>query len=75
MPGDACLELANALPVALKSASPGTVVFRRALRDARTKSLEVSNGAVNIEQDRPSRLGRAARVMVRIQNGKWVLQP
>ena len=54
---DACLELANAIPVALKSAQPGTVEFRRALRDALegTQNLEVSNGAVNMSQDQPPR--------------------
>ena len=31
---DACLDLANAIPQALKSAQPGTKEFRRALRDA-----------------------------------------
>jgi len=73
---DACLELANAIPVALKSAQPGTVEFRRALRDAleNTKNLEVSNGAVNMSKTDHLGLDSRARVMTRIENGKWVLQ-
>ena len=73
---DACLELANAIPVALKSAQPGSVEFRRALRDAleNTKNLEVSNGAVNMSKTDHLGLDSRARVMVQVQNGKWVLQ-
>jgi branched-chain amino acid transport system substrate-binding protein len=74
---DACLELASAIPVALKTAQPGTVEFRRALRDAleATRSLEVSNGVVNMSKTDHLGLDSRARVMTRIQNGKWVLQP
>jgi len=73
---DACLELASAIPVALRSAQPGGVEFRRALRDAleNTKNLEVSNGAVNMSKTDHLGLDSRARVMVQIQNGKWVLQ-
>jgi branched-chain amino acid transport system substrate-binding protein len=73
---DACLELANAIPVALKTARPGTVEFRRALRDAleNTKNLEVTNGAVNMSKTDHLGLDSRARVMVQIRNGKWVLQ-
>ena len=73
---DACLELVNAIPIALKTAQPGTVEFRRALRDALegTKNLEVSNGAVTMSKTDHLGLDSRARVMVQIQNGKWVLQ-
>lgn len=73
---DACLELANAIPQALKTAQPGTREFRRALRDAleETKGLEVTNGAVNMSKTDHLGLDSRARVMVQIQNGKWVLQ-
>ena len=73
---DACLELANAIPVALRTARPGTVEFRRALRDAleNTKNLEVTNGAVNMSKTDHLGLDSRARVMVQIRNGKWVLQ-
>jgi branched-chain amino acid transport system substrate-binding protein len=73
---DACLELAHAVPVALKTAQPGTQAFRRALREAieETKNLEVSNGVVNFSKTDHLGLDSRARVMVQIQNGKWVLQ-
>ena len=73
---DACLELVNAIPIALKTAQPGTVEFRRALRDAieNTKNLEVTNGAVNMSKTDHLGLDSRSRVMVQIQNGKWVLQ-
>jgi len=73
---DACLELANAIPVALKKAQPGSVEFRRALRDAleATKNLDVTNGSVTMSKTDHLGLDSRARVMVQIQNGKWVLQ-
>ena len=73
---DACLELVNAIPVALKAGQPGTVEFRRALRDAleATKNLDVTNGAVNMSKTDHLGLDSRARVMVQVQNGKWVLQ-
>jgi branched-chain amino acid transport system substrate-binding protein len=74
---DVCLELSNAIPVALKTAQPGSVEFRRALRDAleNTQSLEVTNGVVNMSKTDHLGLDARARVMVQIVNGKWVLQP
>jgi len=73
---DACLELENAIPVALKSGQPGTVEFRRALRDAleATKNLAVTNGVVNMSATDHLGLDSRARVMVRIEGGKWKLQ-
>jgi branched-chain amino acid transport system substrate-binding protein len=73
---DACLELAHAIPVALGKAQPGTVEFRRALRAAleATKDLPVTNGVVNMSKTDHLGLDSRARVMVRIQGGKWVLQ-
>ena len=73
---DACLELAHAIPVALKTAQPGTVEFRRALRAAleATKDLPVTNGVVNMSKTDHLGLDSRARVMVRIEGGKWVLQ-
>jgi len=73
---DACLVLANAIPVALKSGQPGTVEFRRALRDAieATKGLDVTNGSVTMSKTDHLGLDSRARVMVQVQNGKWVLQ-
>ena len=73
---DACTELMNAIPAALKSAQPGTMEFRRALRDALevTKNLQVTNGVVNMSPTDHLGLDARARVMVRIESGKWVLQ-
>ena len=74
---DACLELAHAIPQALKVAQPGTKEFRRALRDALEgiKELSVTNGAVNMSKTDHLGLDARARVMVQIKDGKWVLQP
>jgi branched-chain amino acid transport system substrate-binding protein len=74
---DACLELGNAIPQALKTAQPGTKEFRRALRDALEgiKELGVTNGAVNMSKTDHLGLDARARVMVQIKDGKWVLQP
>jgi len=74
---DACLELAYAIPIALKTAQPGTREFRRALRDALegTKELGVTNGAVNMSKTDHLGLDARARVMVQIKDGKWALQP
>ena len=74
---DACLELQQAIPVALKTAQPGTKEFRRALRDAieGIKDLPVTNGAVNMSKTDHLGLDARARVMVQVKDGKWVLQP
>ena len=74
---DACLELQQAIPVALKTALPGTKEFRRALRDAieGIKDLPVTNGAVNMSKTDHLGLDARARVMVQVKDGKWVLQP
>jgi branched-chain amino acid transport system substrate-binding protein len=73
---DACLELAQAIPQALKAAQPGSKEFRRALRDAleSTKELGVTNGVVNMSKTDHLGLDSRARVMVQVKDGKWVLQ-
>src|SRR5207248_8626746 len=73
---DACLELAHAIPQALKVAQPGTKEFRRALRDALegVKEVGVTNGVVNMSKSDHLGLDSRARVMVQIKDGKWVLQ-
>ena len=74
---DACLELAHAIPLALKAAQPGTKEFHRALRDAleSIKDLGVTNGMVTMSKTDHLGLDNRARVMVQIKDGKWVLQP
>ncbi|WP_421022842.1 ABC transporter substrate-binding protein [Paraburkholderia sp. A1RO-5L] len=74
---DAGLVLGSAIPVALKSAEPGTKAFRQALRDAieSTRDLHTTNGVVNMSATDHLGLDARARVMVEIQDGKWVYQP
>ena len=72
---DAWLELAQAIPVALKKAGPGTVEFRRALRDAleEIRDLHVSNGVVNMSKNDHLGFDQRARVIVKIVDNKWKL--
>jgi branched-chain amino acid transport system substrate-binding protein len=74
---DAGMLLSNAVPVALKTAKPGTPEFRHALRDAleATHGLADTNGIVNMSPTDHLGLDQRARVMVEISNGKWVYQP
>jgi branched-chain amino acid transport system substrate-binding protein len=73
---DAGLLLAHAIPIALKTAQPGTPAFRAALRDALEgiHDLPVSNGVVNMSKNDHLGLDQRARVIVKIVGGKWVLQ-
>ena len=71
---DAFALLSHAVPEALKKAKPGTREFRAALRDA----LEASNvvgthGVFVMSPQDHNGLDNRARVMIRIENGKWVL--
>lgn len=72
---DAGIELSHAFPAALKAGKPGTPEFRAALRDAIAQEHEVvlSNGIVDMSPTDHNGLDDRARVMVTIQNGKWVL--
>lgn len=74
---DAGQILAAAIPVALKTAQPGTPAFRAALRDAMEGVKEVAgaHGIFNMSANDHLGLDQRARVMVKIQNGKWVYQP
>jgi branched-chain amino acid transport system substrate-binding protein len=74
---DASMLLNHAVPVALKSAAPGTPEFRRALRDAleATHGLADTNGVVDMSATDHLGLDQRARVMVQIRDGKWVYQP
>jgi len=73
---DAGLLFANAIPVALKTAQPGTREFRAALRDAleAVRDLHVSNGVVNMSKNDHLGLDQRARVIVKVVNGTWQLQ-
>jgi branched-chain amino acid transport system substrate-binding protein len=73
---DAGLLLQNAIPVALKTAQPGSKEFRAALRDALEglKNVTVSHGVVNMSPQDHLGFDQRARVMVKIENGAWKLQ-
>jgi len=73
---DAGLLFVNAVPTALKKAKPGTKEFRAALRDAieETKELYASQSVFNMTPTDHLGLDERARVMVRIEDGKWVLE-
>jgi branched-chain amino acid transport system substrate-binding protein len=69
--------MTEAVPVALKKAQPGTPEFRAALRDALEGLKEVA-GAHGIFSMSPTDhlgLDQRARVMVKIENGTWKVQP
>jgi len=72
---DAGLLLSHAIPIALKSAQPGTKEFRTALRDAieGTRDLPVSNGVMNMSKNDHLGLDQRARVVVKVDGGKWKL--
>ena len=72
---DAGLLLGQAIPVALKAAQPGTREFRSALRDAieGVRDLHVSNGVTNMSKNDHLGLDQRARVIVKVEGGKWKL--
>src|SRR5450830_1269310 len=72
---DVRLLLERALSQALKKARPGTPEFRLALRDAleNIHDLPTNAGVFNMTPTDHSGVDARARVIVRIQDGKWVL--
>jgi branched-chain amino acid transport system substrate-binding protein len=70
---DDYILLANAVPVALKKAKPGTPEFRQALRDALESSREVvaTHGVFNMKPNDHFGLDSRARVLVRVEKGDW----
>ena len=72
---DSYALLAKAIPEAMKKGKPGTKEFRAALRDAlETANVIGSHGVFVMTQNDHNGLDNRARVMVRIDNDKWVLQ-
>jgi branched-chain amino acid transport system substrate-binding protein len=69
------LLLQRAIPEALKKAQPGSKAFRGALRDAleNSKDVPASNGVFSISAGDHNGMDNRARVIVSIENGKWVL--
>src|SRR5690606_30707315 len=72
---DAGQLIVAAVPVALKTgAKPGTPEFRAAMRDAieGVKNLAASQGVFNMSATDHAGLDERSRVMVKVENGKWV---
>ena len=74
---DAGLILEYAIPVALKSAKPGTPEFRSALRDAieGAHGLVVTQGVMDMSPTDHNGFDQRARVMVEIKDGGWKYLP
>jgi branched-chain amino acid transport system substrate-binding protein len=72
---DTGLLLERAIPIALKKAKPGTKEFRAALRDAleSTHELVADHGVFNMSAQDHLGFDQRARVMIKIENGKWKL--
>ena len=71
---DAYALLAKALPEALKKAKPGTREFRVAIRDAlESANVVASHGVFVMSSHDHNGLDNRARVMIRIENGRWML--
>jgi branched-chain amino acid transport system substrate-binding protein len=71
---DAYMLLTHAIPVALKQAKPGTKEFRAALRDALEGADVVgTHGVFVMTPQNHNGLDNRARVMITIENGKWLL--
>jgi len=72
---DVGVLLNSAIPVALKKAKPGTVEFRRALREAleNTKNVAGAHGIFNLTPNDHQGFDQRARVMVTIENNTWKL--
>ena len=72
---DAWMVFANAAERALKKAQPGTPEFREALREAIESSKEVVgvHGVYNFKPGELYGVDKRARVIVKLDNGKWKL--
>ncbi|ARP91659.1 branched-chain amino acid ABC transporter substrate-binding protein [Bordetella genomosp. 9] len=72
---DAGLLLERAVPVAEKSAKPGTPAFRAALRDALegTRELVGTQGVYNMTPQDHSGFDERGRELITVKDGKWTL--
>jgi branched-chain amino acid transport system substrate-binding protein len=72
---DAGLLLERAIPVALRSARPGTEAFRAALRDALEHEREVvgCQGVFNMSPENHNGMDERARVLVTVKDGRFRL--
>ncbi|MDO5667705.1 MAG: ABC transporter substrate-binding protein [Alcaligenaceae bacterium] len=75
---DASVLINSAIPHALESgAKPGTEEFRAAMRDALENHKDVLgvHGVFNTSKDNHTGLDERARVVIKVQDGKWVYDP
>ena len=72
---DAYMLLSSAIPDALKKAKPGTKEFRAALRDGLENARDIhgAHGVFNMTPQDHNGLDNRARMMIRIEDGKWVV--
>lgn len=72
---DAGLLLQHAIPIAAKTAKPGTPEFRKALRDAleQTHELVATQGVYNMSPEDHSGFDQRGRELITVKNGHWVL--
>src|SRR6202451_988041 len=72
---DAFLVLGRVIPVALKTAKPGTPEFREALRQALLSEHEIaaSQGVYNFTEKDRYGLDDRARILLTVKDGKYVL--
>jgi branched-chain amino acid transport system substrate-binding protein len=72
---DAGILLERAIPVALKTAKPGTEAFRSALRDALEQEREVvgCQGVFNMSPTNHNGMDERARVLITVRDGKFRL--
>jgi len=72
---DAGMLLEQAIPVAAKSARPGTREFRSALRDAleNTKELVATQGVYNMSPEDHSGFDDRGRELITVKDGQWRL--
>lgn len=72
---DAYLLLNAAIPVASKTAKPGTTEFRVALRNAmeNVKNLVSTEGVYSFSEKDHNGADERAQVLVKVENAKWVL--
>jgi branched-chain amino acid transport system substrate-binding protein len=72
---DAGLLLERAIPLALKTAKPGTEAFRSALRDALENEREVvgCQGVFNMSATNHNGMDERARVLVTVRDGRFRL--
>ncbi|MBS0248648.1 MAG: ABC transporter substrate-binding protein [Proteobacteria bacterium] len=72
---DGGILLASAIPVAAKTAKPGTPEFRSALRDALEKSKNIvgTQGVFNITPENHNGMDSRAALMMVVKGGQWHL--